>query len=385
MRKVTAAAVIVMVTLASAAFADDTYLTSSPGSWTDDGVWSAGAPQAGDMVHVGTGGGINPGTANISDAGSYSIEGIWIGQGSSKGTLNVTDGSTLAMNGLYMAPWDWSGPDAKGTLNVIGSGSTVSVAGDAYIGGEGNGEVNAIGGGVVNFGASVWIGHNGNVAGTLSVDASSQINLTSNGTQLRFRGAGSQTLDFANTPTNGIIGVKTDTVLWVGQGGGSTTTYLTMGSASNGVQFGSLYMAAFDWTSGDTVGDLTMNGAAVTFGDAGIGGEGVGKLHMIQTPGMVDGLTINGSLGIQSGNASIVDLVFDNDTFAYTVFESGGYTMIGKSDDWALRWLGSHAGELETMLGDGRITVTFANTIPEPATMSLLVLGGVAALIRRKK
>ncbi|MCE5325399.1 MAG: PEP-CTERM sorting domain-containing protein [Planctomycetaceae bacterium] len=402
-RLTTALAIACIMALVSAAEAETT-LQVTPGDWDNGADWSGGAPGgwvSGNVVNVGLVGG-NPGT--VDSAGGVGLDGS---------ILNVTDGAVVNFNSTGEALYLYStgamnidatsqvnvagtivfransvstlafanaptggkvsvsstgtnlqiGDDSNATLNIGSASSGTDFAGLYLGGGTGvlnidgatigftsvlaiwaGGELNLTNGAVVNAGGN-WEEY---FYGKATLSGDSQLNFTESPI-LRFRNNSTNALDFANTPTAGKVSITT----------------------GSGISLG-------DYSGGAT---LDMTGA-VTVSLVTIGQETASVLNFSQIVGQTDGLTTS-ALDIAAGSA--MNLVFDNDTFAYNVFESGGYTVIGKADDWIFRWAGSHVGDINTMINDDRITVSFAGTIPEPATMSLLALGGLAALIRRRK
>ncbi|MCE5327396.1 MAG: PEP-CTERM sorting domain-containing protein [Planctomycetaceae bacterium] len=162
-------------------------------------------------------------------------------------------------------------------------------------------------------------------------------------------------------------------------GGATPNTTLTGGGkvfVTNGLTVGG--GNALAEISGGTVGSVKM-------GDWGDGNT----LRITQNSGQQDGLTVS-SGSITFSGSNIIDLQFAAPS------ADGLY--------WALRLAGSHTGELETLHTAGTLTWTAPYVIsvfeqdgytyvgnpnvvgtPEPATMSLLAIGGIAALIRRKR
>ncbi|MCE5325013.1 MAG: PEP-CTERM sorting domain-containing protein [Planctomycetaceae bacterium] len=361
-------AVAAVLVLGNMAWGDMTTLINSPGSWTADGDWDNGAPQPDDAVRI------TAGTADVADGGNYSTGDVRINGGTATGVLNVNSGSKLTLTGGDALVISFDNPgDAQ--VNVDGSGSAITCNSTAWIGnGAGtNGKLSITGGAVVTLNGNV--NHNSTVANSITLDSTSQLYIND---WFNFYGGGVFNFDFVNSskPESAKLGK-----IAMPYGVGSTLNYISgatvnMGAGSDG--FGLDFLAM----SNGVQGTLNITGAAVTIGGV-YGGyiEGGGNaINVTQAAGQTTGITFEGAFTLLSGSS--INLFFDNAPFTPTVFESGGYTMVGKIGDWGFRWAGSHLDELNTMLGDGRITVGF---VPEPATMSLLALGGLAALIRRKK
>ncbi|MCE5325401.1 MAG: PEP-CTERM sorting domain-containing protein [Planctomycetaceae bacterium] len=422
----TTLALAAVLALAGAATAAETALQTSPGDWTNPAHWTNGAPQPTDTVTVNgsvgtanmagdpffdTGGSLtvaNSGIVNFNGsyvfvytsdvftvdptsqinvagsmffrAGTNSMDfanapaGGKVSVSSSASTLVVGDQGPATLNigagsdgtSFYtLSSWDGGN---QGVINI--AGATIGFTEGASLGGK----LNLTAGAVVNLGGgySLFVGN----SDALNLDSTSRVNVAGS---MYFR-AGVNSVDFANTPTDGKVSVSTDSWLIVGDQGPAT---LNMDAGSDGVQFGVLST----WDNSQA-GVINMTGAAVTFNSsADIGGQA----NVNQVAGQQNGLTLNGTFSIVDG--SLLNLVFD------------GTELAGL--DWALRWLGDHEATLKAYAApeDGRLTwsgapldvsifynaednytyVGYISNIPEPATMSLLTLGGLATLIRRKR
>ncbi|MCE5279089.1 MAG: PEP-CTERM sorting domain-containing protein [Planctomycetaceae bacterium] len=370
-------ALAAVLALAGAATADS-YTAINSGDWSTAGTWNttppAGGPGAADHANLDVGV-----TYDAGASGALGSMGIGVG-----GSLAVADGQVFNVGG-----------DGNNTIEV----------------------------------------HNSNA---FSIGATSQINYT--GGQFHFRDGAVNTIDFANTATDGKMSVSTDLVLNIGDDGSATT--LNIGAASSGTHFGSHgggaasmlnidsatigfgnwdsgnrvsltngavvnidgYVAVYtpdaitlDNTSQLTVGGslyvrtatLDVAGASITVAGNVFSDSGNYQLNVIQNAGQTTGMTLNGDLSLNTGD--ILNLVFDGTELA--------------GPDWAFRWLGDHVSDLQNLQTAGKLTwsgapldvgflynvadnytyVGYISNIPEPATMSLLALGGLAALIRRKR
>ena len=115
----------------------------------------------------------------------------------------------------------------------------------------------------------------------------------------------------------------------------------------------------------------TMQGVAIGYGSMDFG--------------VINGTTIKVT---QPTSATDVMFVLDGDTSAFYYkahgaadwISAGGFTSLGWSiaayDQIVMNGHGSYAGNIDTIL---------LEAVPEPATMSLLTLGGLGVLIRRKR
>ncbi|MEI6674117.1 MAG: hypothetical protein WCO57_02960, partial [Verrucomicrobiota bacterium] len=236
-------------------------------------------------------------------------------------TLNLgPESGGVVFNTLYLAT-DVN-TNNLGTLNVSGVAVTFNGNGDlgSHYGQNGNtwnnasnAVVSVSAGGVLNFGSNVTAGGLGNSAqrsASITVDNSSQLNMTGTGMRLDFR-AGSYGFQFTNTPTDGKFSVNPLTDLWLSNGVDNATLTSTLNFAvGSNVQFNQLRMG-WDGNSANSVTTLNIGDAApsiaiATFsGDAYLGrrdhvNQGIARVNVFDR----DVLNIGGS-AIVGGLSSV--------------------------------------------------------------------------------
>ncbi|MCE5276911.1 MAG: PEP-CTERM sorting domain-containing protein [Planctomycetaceae bacterium] len=153
-------------------------------------------------------------------------------------------------------------------------------------------------------------------------------------------------------------------------------------SDGTGMVFVSSNLQVYENSIGQVAGGTVGNGIYLHNGD--------NILRVMQGLNQLDGLSLDGNT-FSMGSGALLDLLFDNKEVAGL--------------DWAFRWLGDRVTTLEgyqtagtlTWSGapvdvsifynadDGYTYVGYVSTIPEPATMTLLVLGAAGVLIRRRR
>ncbi|MEI6655508.1 MAG: hypothetical protein WCP45_12125, partial [Verrucomicrobiota bacterium] len=257
------------------------------------------------------------GKLSVTPSTNLQIRANW----TNNATLNLgPESGGVVFNTLYLAT-DVNNNNV-GTLNVSGGAVTFNGNGDlgSHYGQNGNTWNNASntvvsvsGGGVLNFGGNLTAGGLGNSAqrsAAITVDNSSQLNMTGTGMRLDFR-AGTYGFQFANTPTNGKFSVNPLTDLWLSNGvdNAALTSTLNLAAGSN-IQFNQLRMA-WDGNSANSVttlnvGDGAPSVALATFnGDAYLGrrdhgNQGIARVNVFDR----DVLNIGGS-AIIGGLSSI--------------------------------------------------------------------------------
>lgn len=151
----------------------------SPPTSTDPAFWTGGGDPNSD-----------PNVAPSTDG----IVGV-----TSDGALTISAGSGLNLNHLDLG----QNPDAAGTVNVSGAGSTLNVGVHFHIGTHaddastldgGNGILNITSGGVVDVGSDIWLGDSATSTGTAIVDGAGSILWTGDDLWLGDDGMGSLTV-----------------------------------------------------------------------------------------------------------------------------------------------------------------------------------------------
>ncbi len=309
---------------------------------------------------VGTGGVTIKGNVTYS----YSALDGWWHMNSYTGNTVITSGGTLTLSYCYM-------PNGAGKGNVIvNTGGAFNLMRTQSINGlSGGGAVTTQGGYTVTLG-------NGNADGNFSgsISGGSIIAKTGAGTQI-FRGANLYT---GGTQVNaGVLLVNNTT----GSGTGTGAVAVNNGGTLGGTGFigGAVTVAAGGKLSpGESAGNLTINNSLNISGAlSGAAGSMLFDLG--------DTVTLSGAnvLTIGSGLLNWDDFVFTGTAAngTYTLFDTSaaisgtlGTTRSGK--------IGSYDATLS--LGESGQDILLT-VVPEPATMSLLALGALAALLKRRR
>ena len=300
--------------------AQGTVTVSAAGStWTNTDTVQIGALgtgtlaiQDGGTVNTAGGGSIGlsaTGTVTVTDPGStWNLTpggGLNIGSFGT-GTLTIANGG-MVINNTAVAADIGDGAGSQGTVTVTGAGSTWSNRLGVNIGNSGTGTLTIADGGTVSAGPVV-IAANAGAIGTLNIGAGADNSPAAPGTltapSVAF-GAGTGTINFNHTSAdyvfapaisgNGAVNVLAGTTVLTG-----TNSYGGATSVSAGALF----------VNGDqsaAAGATNVAGGAMLGGIGTIGGNvGVANGGTL-APGGVGGgigtLTINGSLGLNSGSA----------------------------------------------------------------------------------
>jgi T5SS/PEP-CTERM-associated repeat protein len=359
-------------------------------------------------------------TASYLSVGGYS--------GAGQGTVSITNGATLTQdNSTYIGGYDWRGAGSRGDVTVTGAGSTWNCGGAVYVGrAGGQGTLSVSDGGVVTapsrFDASYrfYIGGDqtdSDAMGQVTVDGagSSLSNLyslhvgtyQSTGT-LRIANGGHADFywwAYIGDSTGAMGSVIVEQVGSTLIGDGHLYVGLDRGNGALQVAHGASVVCAgssvgyFD----DSVGRVTINGAGSTWrntDDVWIGRDGGSGILTITDDGLVvidgqlsigsgaDGdngvdMSNGGMLAITGNGAESLDdfllLVIGTDAIRYWDESASDWALLTDATrgiDYTLEYITT--GDLA---GYTLLTVT---AVPEPATLGLLALGGLA-LIRRRR
>ncbi len=378
---------LVAVLVLAGAAAAESYTASTAGDWSAAGTWTpakSGGPGAGDGAYLSA--------AVTCDVANGSVDWMFVSLG---GSLTVTDGNALTFGG-----------DGNNTIeihnsnvfNLVGAGRIVYTGGAMHFR---DGSVNTI-----DFA-------NNPTDGKVSVSTNMILSVGDDGSTVTLNiGAGSNGAHFGGPGggENGLLSVTAATIGFDGWDGGNKISGAN-GAVINIDSYAAVYTPnaiTLDNTSklnigGDSLGflvrtpTLNITGASVTTDGTLSNDSGAAlQLNVIQNASQKGGMTLNAGLALYTGD--VMKLFFDSGT------PTGALSGDPASFDWALRWKGNHVEDLQSMLADKMLDVdapgtfsptdniyyasdgyTYVGFVPEPATMSLLAIGGLAALLKRRR
>ncbi len=349
---------------------------------------------------------------------------IWANSGSlcvgydGQGTLNITNGGIVSNTCGYIGI-----EHGTGEVTVDGNGSTWTNSGDLIVGCEGQGTLNITNGGVV----SNTTGYIDSI-GEVTVDGNGSTWANTYGLFVGLHGQGTLNITNGGAVSNsyGYISSWSDSIgevtvdgsgsTWANSGNLSVGHYEGQGTLNitNGGAVSNSYGYIGFWS--DCIGEVTVDGNGSTWTNSGslfVGHhEGQGTLNitdggtvtvggnlsinsqstlniLLASPGdpllnVAGDATLNGMLNVDlaSGfalNQGDLFILIDLTDISNTI--TGTFTGLAEGDSVGnfdgLDLLISYAG------GDGNDVTLSA--IPEPATLSLLVMGGLALIRRRQK
>jgi len=344
------------------------------------------------------------GVVTISGEGSTWTSSGRVQVGGGSGMLHITDGGVLSISGCSIS----GGSGHPSAVTVSGVGSTWVNSSWLTVGNSGVATLDIINGGTVN-GTYTTIARSGST-GTVTVSGAGSS--WTNSSWLTVGSSGDATLDIADG------GVVNCTKATIGKEPGPTGAVTVSGAGSKWAILGDFQVArrgdaTMDIARGGFVsntligqiayepgstGAVTVSGAGSTWANASdlyVGYYGVGTLN-IANGGLVN---VDGELTIDNNR--------DGDSFV-TMATGGMLALYGKADDSLGDLLGLISGTDDIRYWDNSVSdwapITGATlgedytldymtegdlagytvlTVPEPATMTLLALGGLAILRRR--
>jgi T5SS/PEP-CTERM-associated repeat protein len=333
------------------------------------------------------------GVATVDSASAWNTAGTLTVGGQSSGTLTVTGGGTVSANNMVIGDQSTGG----GTVNVTGTGNLASASllytGTLTVGNSGAGTLDITAGGSVaptgTGSGQVFVGMGG--YSTIAVDGTkSHFEATSltmgRLSQLLLTDAGSaHVATTVNSGSPSSINVT---------GGG-----LTIGAASPLAATGNVQVNSGGTLSGgESVTGNVVNGGTVTpggpttlsiTGDYTQSGNGILQFEIEGTAAQdFDHLDVNGNVSLASG--STIEVSFSNG-FTPQVGNSFQVISYGTLDPVNntfshLEATGLPANEGFTVNDDGNgLDVDIVAATPEPSTVSILILGAIPLLRRRRR
>ena len=365
------------------------------------------------------------GLVTVSGAGSMWTSGYasYVGYGGS-GVLNITNGGEVGNSTGHIG----YNSGSTGEVTVDGVGSNWTNPYSLYVGYGGSGVLNITGGGAVSN-SNGYIGYNSGSTGEVTVDGSGST--WTNSAIIEVASFNSGTLEISDG------GKVSNTTGYIGRHSGSTGEVTVDGTGSTWTNSSNFYVGLFgsgvlnitggglvsvaetltidNDSDGDGFINMATGGMLALYGDA--------DDSLASFLGLIDGTDAIRYWDYPLGDwDDIASATLDED-YTLTYYDSGdltGYTMLTvlepallagdanrddvvSADDYGLVQLNFGDMGLSGILGDangdgvvsaddyGSVQLNFGDTagmggmpVPEPATLSLLVIGGLAMLRRRK-
>ncbi|MCC5829644.1 MAG: PEP-CTERM sorting domain-containing protein [Phycisphaeraceae bacterium] len=348
-------------------------------------------------------GSVSAGTVVVSGPGS-----TWLNHGdltvgrSDEGTLTIANGGRVSnMSGRLGELFR-----GRGMVTVDGVGSTWTNSGDLYVGDQGNGTLTIVDGGTV----SSLAGYVGDYPGETSTVVVDGLGSTwTLGGMLQMGRLGGEGELFIHDG-----GAVANTEARLGIASGSRGTVEVDGTGSTWTNSGRIFVGM----SGEA--SLSITAGGMVSNTLGFVGNGTGSLGVVNVDGYGsmwlnsndlyigrdgDGiLTITNRGLVQVDGRLLID-PFGRGGTDYIAMDTGGMLKLlgdGAADIDAFLWLGLFVGSNDIRYWDGvawdnilnatpgiHYTLSFDGThttltVPEPASLSLLALGGMALLGRRR-
>jgi T5SS/PEP-CTERM-associated repeat protein len=298
------------------------------------------------------------GMATVDGAGSSwtNTDDLWV-SGPGTSALAITGGGAVSNERGFVG--EWSG--APGTATVDGAGSSWTNNDGLYVGGRSTGTL------TINNGATVssttgMIGYASGGSGTVSVNG-----VGSSWSNSSFLFVGEDATGAVNIINGGVV---SNTIGYVGYNSGSSGTVSVDGAGSGWASSGDVYIGY------NGAGELTITngGLARVAGQLVIDAYAGSGLVKMDSDGM---LALDGDA--DGSMQEFLDLVGGTDAIYYwdPVKELWTNIVFATYDiDYTLEYFS--AGDL------AGYTMLTVDAIPEPATMGLLSLAGLALLRRRR-
>ena len=296
------------------------------------------------------------GTLTVSGSGTSmnSTNSVYLGYaGGDAGSLTVSNGASLTTG--YNA-FLGNVANSTGTVNVTGANSSWTVADDLRVGYRGTGSLSITGGAAVSVGEKTFVGNLSGARGTLDISGSgssltSNANMTvgssGNGTvaiskggalstsKLLILGSGSgsnATVTVAGTGSS----INAADVVTIGQSGQSATLTLTDGGALNAAS--TVHVARFSGSGtvniGAAAGQTAAAAGTMTAGSL-IFGDGNGSLVFNHTGGAYSFATDIRGTGMIAAHAGTTTLTGNNAAFTGKTIVNGGTLRAGGANAFA--------------------------------------------------
>ena len=343
------------------------------------------------------------GSATLNFGSSWTVGGSFTDGSQGTGTVTVQGGSSLIANGDSLTV----GKQGASSLSVTGAKSTVQYAGDLIIGKQADGTFNIAdeattaptSGGT----GKVYIAETSGINGALTINGGgsnlSAADVVIGGTATKAGGNGSVQLT-----GSGSLSVSQAITLWKNSTLNVTGGYAIIGSAPKTAANGNVYIGGSGELTG--AGNITGN-MVITAGTVDAGGAASGNLSVagnyLQTGGTLkftvagsgigqaSQLDVTGGVSI-SGSALEFDFVngyapAKGQTFQLidppqSVSISGAtYSFTGLAPGFTFSVTPDANGLLFTALSNGVATTP----IPEPASLGVFALGGLALLLANRR
>ena len=377
--------------------------TTSSGTSGTIAVFSAGTDATGDYTVTVSG------TQNASgllvEDGNVTLSGgtIVVDQGDNGTTIGASNGHNLIINSTLNAPHATYAFALKASTGNLTLNAANNITGYISMGLNANGRLNLGNAGALGTG-SLRIDNNGtrtidNTSGNAMTLASNGILFNASGVHtLKFIGTNDLTFGGAVSSGNSAKTVQVDAgklTFNAGLTGGGAAASLTKTGAGTLIINGnsSTYTGAINVNAGTLGGTTSLSGTVTVAAGATL------------APGSSPGTLGTGTLILN--DTSVLDFDLDalagpNDKIAVTGnltldgilnvtnlggLQAGQYTLLtytGTLTDNGLS-LGTMPGGFTYGIDTGTSGSVILNVIPEPATVALLVLGGVGALLRRRR
>jgi T5SS/PEP-CTERM-associated repeat protein len=407
--------------------AGDTYWDAGIGNWSTGANWDNGEPGPADHAYVNNGG-----TAQITTSNDELCDFLTIGEGDAdSGTLNMTGGSlsvdedlgvgylgTGTLNvtgGAVSSHYGYVGyePGSTGQVTVDGAGSAWTDMGALHVGAFGDGTLSITAGGAVDTddsyigsfagstgratvdgAGSIWtygtysidlvVGWHG--AGTLDISGGATVSGQACHVGYEPGSMGEVTVDGSGSTLDNLLGVA------VGREGDGSLSIVGGGVVigADGV-IGNLAGAAGEvtvcgdgsrWTNSSDVCVGYLGAASLNITDGGL--VSVGGFLTIDYDEDGDGfikMASGGMLAIygdaDDSLAKFLDLIDGTDAIRYWNNDISGWDDINNGTMGEDYWL--------TYMAAGDLAGYTVLTVPEPATIGLLAMGGLALLRRRNR